>query len=114
MADRWTLRRERALICVRTIALLLVLYAVYRSFLAVLEVGGVRGRVPTISVILVLAQPVIFGAFGLLLAFFGRAVARWLTPVSTPQCLRCGYDLSVAETGRCPECGYIAPADARS
>jgi hypothetical protein len=28
-------------------------------------------------------------------------------------CLKCGYDLSFNESGRCPECGYHMPPDAR-
>jgi len=60
--------------------------------------------------------PVCYINFPLILpvATFGLASAYWLLPFHRRRrrrerglCVRCGYDLTKNESGRCPECGVV-------
>ena len=43
--------------------------------------------------------------FGLYLLLGGRWIVHKVIPSNRPYCLECGYDLTLIESNRCPECG---------
>jgi hypothetical protein len=51
-------------------------------------------------------------AAGCYLFFDGRLLADWAIPGNRPYCPECGYDLSAAVSGICPECGTPTGANA--
>ena len=45
---------------------------------------------------------------------FQDRLTRWLVPLPRAECPKCGYSMTQAHEGRCPECGLvIEPASAR-
>lgn len=49
--------------------------------------------------------------FGLYLFFGGEWIVNMVIPSNRPYCPNCGYDVSRATSGRCPECGVALPSD---
>ena len=52
-----------------------------------------------------LASGLVQVGLGLYLFFGGRWIADKAIPSNRPYCHECGYDLTLAESNRCPECG---------
>lgn len=46
---------------------------------------------------------------GILLAYKGRLISKWIVPMPRNECLNCGYQLRSLKADHCPECGSPIP-----
>jgi hypothetical protein len=106
-------RRHVALIIIRCLALLLIVFgSVYMlwgigTFLAL---GGLAGFFEQFGFVWNDNwNPFWFGFAvslpGLVLALLDRRIVRWLVPLARHECPQCGYALRQLGSSRCPECG---------
>ncbi len=73
--------------------------------------AGIGGRPPAVYELGQIAAGIAPVAFGLYLFFGGEWIVNIAIPSNRPYCPNCGYDVSKATSGRCPECGVALPTD---
>lgn len=109
-------RRHWALIVIRSIAMLLLLYGGAHMLIGVgVAIGfslGNKSFLPNLVGTFwdnnynAFWHGFAFAATGLALALASRAIADWIVPVLRNHCPLCGYELEQLKSGRCPECGF--------
>ena len=117
-----TIRRRRwALLALRTLALLMIVYGaahILRAFGTAL--GYASGGSSFLNQLIGAFYDDNYNPFwhgvsiavpGLALGWLSHRLARWIVPVAVNECPACGYALRKLTGRRCPECGYELHGD---
>jgi hypothetical protein len=116
-AQQIMLRRHWALITLRTVSLVMIIFGGVHvlwgigASLGLNDLNVFRGLRSSLTIFWRDNwNPVWFGMAvllpGVALAVLDRRIVHWLIPVPRRECPQCGYGVRQLTGSRCPECGY--------